>query len=155
MGFLAEPRVSQWLDDGCQRPVPAWRVESFLFRDAFAVWAIEVEGRIAGVAGFSDPDLARGIAREFIVLGNPLLWGQGLGRAVLTNVIELGFHRLGLRKINADCLAPNQAALTIHRHAGFHEEGRLRADAWRNGAWVDRVLFSVLREDGKTPDAVR
>jgi RimJ/RimL family protein N-acetyltransferase len=30
---------------------------------------------------------------------------------------------------------------------GFVEEGRLRADAWRDGEWVDRIVLSILADD--------
>lgn len=144
--FLADARVSVWLDDSVQRPLPPSRVEAILLREAWCLWAIECDGRFAGVASLYDPDATQS-ARFSIVIGEPRLWGRGLGTAITRAVMEHAFVNLGLRKVKSDYLVPNEASRRIHEHVGFVEEGRLRADAWREGRWVDRVLLSLFAEE--------
>lgn len=146
-GYLALPEVSIWLDDTAQHPLPAARVEAILLREAWCLWSIECDGQFVGVTSFYDPDLALGTARVSIVIGDRRYWSKGLGTAVLGRILEHGFRRLGLRKINSDYLRPNEAARLIHERAGFTREGVLREDAWRDGEWVDRVLLSYLQRD--------
>lgn len=145
--FLARPEVSVWLDDSAQYPISAAQVETILLRDAWCLWSIDCGGKFVGVTSFYEPDLALGTARLSIVIGDRSYWKKGLGAAVFARVIEHGFLRLGLRKINSDYLHPNEAARIIHERAGFTREGVLREDAWRNGRWVDRVLVSYLQHD--------
>lgn len=142
--FLADRRVSIWLEDECQRPISIAATQAFFAEGGWARWAIEHEGVFAGLVGLDAPNLNRGVARLFIVIGKTELWGKGLGTGVLHEVLRKGFRELGLRKIDADILAPNLASLRIHGKVGFVTEGRLRQDAWREGQWVDRVLVSIL-----------
>lgn len=146
-GFLADRRVSLWLEDECQRPISAEKTQAFFADGGWARWAIEHDGVFIGLVGLDTPDLSHGTARAFIVIGALELWGKGLGTGILREVLRKGFHELGLRKIVADILAPNLASLRIFEKAGFVTEGRLRQDAWRDGQWVDRVLVSILAEE--------
>jgi RimJ/RimL family protein N-acetyltransferase len=145
--FLADRRVSLWLEDECQRPITIEKARAFFVDGGWARWAIEHDSEFVGLTGLDAPDLGRGLARMFIVIGRADLWGRGLGSAVLREVLRVSFHELGLRKVVADILAPNLASLRIHEKIGFVTEGRLRRDAWREGRWVDRVLVSILAEE--------
>ena len=145
--FLADPAVTVWLDDSAQVPVPPTRVEAIMLRDAWCLWSLESEGRFIGVTSLYEPDLSRGVARFSIVIGDRAFWGRGLGTAITREVVAHGFDALGLRKINSDYLEPHAASKAIHAHVGFVEEGCMRADSWRRGAWVDRIVLSVLADE--------
>jgi RimJ/RimL family protein N-acetyltransferase len=145
--YLGDPEVSRWLDDTAQRPLSAARVEQILLRDAWCLWAIECDGHLAGVTSLYEPSALRGVARFSIVIGDRALWGKGLGTAVTRKVLDHAFGALGLRKVNSDYLEPNQGSAVIHQRLGFVEEGRLRADAWRDGRWVDRIILSILADE--------
>ncbi|MFQ5763363.1 MAG: GNAT family N-acetyltransferase [Rhodospirillales bacterium] len=145
--FLADPDVSAWLDDSAQVAVSPARVEAILLREAWCLWSIECEDTFVGVASLYEPDLARGVARYSIVIGDRKYWGQGLGTAVTRQVMAHAFMALGLRKVVSDILEPNTAARVIHERAGFAEEGRLRQNAWRDGEWVDCILMSLLHQE--------
>jgi RimJ/RimL family protein N-acetyltransferase len=145
--FLADPEVSIWLDDSAQRALSVARVEAILLREAWCLWAIDCDGEFTGVTSFYEPDPSRRAARYSIVIGDRRRWGQGLGTAVIRQVVEHGFNQLNLRKIESDILEHDKGALVIHERAGFAEEGRLRQDAWRRGEWVDRILLSILYDE--------
>lgn len=146
-GHLADAEVSRWLDDACQRPLTLVQVEAFMFQDLWCRWSIECDGAFIGLTGLEWNRTHSGAARFFVVIGRRDLWGRGIGTSVLRRVVDHGFRKLGLHRIASDYLAPNVASAAIHRHAGFVEEGRLRADAWRDGRWVDRILVSMLRDE--------
>ena len=110
-------------------------------------WAIESDGQFCGLTGLDDPDLSRGQARFFIVLGMTDLWGQGMGTAVTQQVLDYGFKVLQLRKIVSDYLAENTASERVHEKCGFNVDGRLRADSFRDNRWIDRVIVSILRDE--------
>ena len=145
--FLADREVSQWLDDSAQLPLSTGRIEALLMREAWCLWAIDVAGKFAGVTSLYDPNHQTGTARYSIVIGDKSCWGKGVGASVTAAVLEHAFSNLGLRKVNSDFLDPHAASRRIHEQNGFSEEGRLRADAWREGQWVDRILVSLLRDE--------
>jgi len=148
--FLGDPEVSRWLDDLAQRPLSAAQIERILLTDAWCLWSIECEGHLAGVTSLYEPNLLRGTARFSIVIGDKSQWGKGLGTAVTRKVVEHGFDAIGLRKINSDYLEPNAGSAVIHERLGFVQEGRLRADAWREGRWVDRIILSLQADEWRT-----
>ena len=57
-------------------------------------------------------------------------------------IFDLGFHRLQL-----ECYGFNERAIRHAQRAGFVREGVKRKAYWRDGRWVDGVLFGLVRED--------
>ena len=55
---------------------------------------------------------------------------------------ELDYHRLQL-----EIYGFNEVAIGHAERAGFLREGVRRKAYWRHGAWVDGVLFGLVRED--------
>ncbi|MBF0311037.1 MAG: GNAT family N-acetyltransferase [Magnetococcales bacterium] len=145
--FLADAEVTIWLEERCQRPLTLAEVQSFVLDPAWCRWSIECEGAFVGMTGLEDYDATRCRARFFIVIGERTLWGRGLGRGVMRQVVHHGFHHLGLRKIVSDFLAPNHASRRLHEEAGFRVEGQARRECWRRGEWVDRIHVALFRED--------
>ena len=77
----------------------------------------------------------------------PSFRGRGLARAateVFTRhlVYDLNFHRVQL-----ECYGYNERAIQHFERSGFLREGVKRKAYWRNGEWVDGVLFALVRED--------
>lgn len=145
--FLADPEVRVWLDDSAQLPMSTGRIEALLMREAWCLWAIDVAGKFAGVTSLYEPNKQLGTARFSIVLGDKSCWGKGIGSGVTAEVLAHAFTDLGLRKVNSDYLEPHAGSKRIHENNGFVEEGRQRADAWRQGRWVDRILLSILHDE--------
>jgi len=55
---------------------------------------------------------------------------------------QLGYHRLQL-----EIYGFNERALAHAERAGFIREGVRRKAYWRNGEWVDGVIYGLVRED--------
>ena len=53
-----------------------------------------------------------------------------------------GVYRVFLR-----VLAYNELAIRLYRRLGFKEEGRLRAQVWREGAWHDVLVMGLLWDE--------
>jgi RimJ/RimL family protein N-acetyltransferase len=57
-------------------------------------------------------------------------------------LVDLDYHRLEL-----ECYGFNDRAMRHAERIGFVREGARRRAYWRNGEWVDGVLYGLLRED--------
>jgi RimJ/RimL family protein N-acetyltransferase len=57
-------------------------------------------------------------------------------------IFDLDFHRLQL-----ECYGFNERAIRHAERSGFVREGVKRKAYWRNGEWVDGILFGLIRED--------
>ncbi len=87
-----------------------------------------------------------------IMIGEPDQQGMGYGREALELTLSLAFSSsdddgLGLHKVSLCVVEENNAARRLYRACGFQEECRLREDFYRDGAWHDQILMSILQRE--------
>ena len=103
----------------------------------------EADGRVAGYA-YAGPYRTRPAYRytaENSVYIRHDCVGQGVGRALLHELIPL-CEKAGLRLLVAVIGdSGNAASIELHRRAGFAEIGTIRAVGWKFDRWVDSVLM--------------
>lgn len=73
--------------------------------------------------------------------------GKGFGTQVVRWLVEYGFDRLGLEKIESSVFVGNQASRRIFEKNGFSLEGTLRKAVRKYGQAVDEWLFGITREE--------
>ena len=109
-----------------------------------------VDGDVASRAGsvaFETVNRRSRIAHLYGLMLDPRFRGRGLARAstdLFTRHLmrDLNFHRVEL-----ECYGYNERAVHHFEQTGFVREGVKRKAYWRNGEWVDGVLFALVRED--------
>ena len=82
-----------------------------------------------------------------IMLGDKQRWGRGYGREAVALMLAYGFDRLNLNKIYLGVDVDNVAAVRIYEQLGFKIEGTQRQHHFRDGAYRDRHVMGILRED--------
>ncbi|MEU5524067.1 GNAT family protein [Streptomyces sp. NPDC047860] len=88
-----------------------------------------------------DPD-ARSC--NFRTLIGPRGRGRGLGTEAIRLIVEYGFERLGLRRIELAAYGTNTRALHVYEKVGFVVEGVRREVRLRDGEWADEVIMAML-----------
>lgn len=116
---------------------------------------VDAEDRPVGHAALYRIDGQARRAEFGILLGDPAVWGHGLGTAVTRAVVEHGFTALGLNRIYLEVLVTNERARHVYEKLGFRVEGRLRQHQLREGIPVDVLVMGLLREEyvGNAPEA--
>lgn len=76
-------------------------------------------------------------------------WGQGIMTEAVHAVIQFGFERMALNRIEADASVENEASIRILEKLGFQREGIEREQYFEGGEFHDLILFSLLRRDHK------
>lgn len=104
--------------------------------------AAEHVGRIVAIAGTHGTKFRRQAHhRELGVTVLREYWGLGLGRALMSALIEWGVQE-GLRKLTLRVFADHVRGIALYRSLGFVEEGRLRGDALRvDGTYSDTIVM--------------
>jgi [ribosomal protein S5]-alanine N-acetyltransferase len=74
-------------------------------------------------------------------------WGHGYGHEAMNTLINHGFHKLGLRRLEADVDPHNAACLKSLEALGFKREGYLRQRWQVAGELQDSVLLGLLKSD--------
>lgn len=78
---------------------------------------------------------------------------QGVGTALLLELLALAEDWLGLSRLELDVIADNKPAIALYESHGFEIEGRLRAAALRQGVLVDTLLMGRVKEPPRRGDA--
>lgn len=111
----------------------------------FAI-ALRDSGKVIGTIGFMWVQTDNRSAEVGYSLSRAY-WNQGIMSEALTAVVEFGFTKLGLNRIEAQHDCDNPASGHVMLHAGMRHEGTLRQRLYNKGRYVDVDLYAILRSD--------
>jgi len=110
----------------------------------------EADGRVLGFAyaGLyrARPGYAHTVEDSVYVAADAV--GRGIGRALLSAVIDtcIAAGRRQMVAVIGD--SANVASIALHRGLGFQHAGTLPSVGWKHGRWVDSVLMQRALGDG-------
>lgn len=109
---------------------------------------VTVDGALAGAAGLEwYADVERFTAEIGYWLGAPFR-GRGVGTQAIRQLAAWAFAtHPSLERLEAKVFAWNPASARVLEHAGFRFEGRRRNAAFKDGEFVDDLLYGRLRAD--------
>ncbi len=113
--------------------------------DPKTVFAIATEKEAIGSIGLSlGVDVHRYTAELGYFLAEPY-WGKGIMTMAVKAVAEYAIIELKLNRIYAEPYQTNRASEKVLEKAGFHKEGIMRANAFKNGKILDQALYSYVK----------
>ena len=139
------PRTRDWFEARLARAAESDAHEENV------TFVIDVDGTAVGSASLFGFDSFARHAEAGISLV-PEARGHGTGTAAITQLVEFGFVRRNLRRIQLQAIASNVGAIRAYEKAGFVIEGRQRQHAWVRGAYEEVVLMGILRNSPRPPD---
>ena len=114
--------------------------------DAYGRMVVEADGEPVGALEYERVNVRSRIAQVGGLAVHPDHRGRGVAdeaaRQLQGYLFGLGFHRLQM-----EIYGFNERAQRHAERAGWVQEGRRRKAYWRNGEWVDGVLYGVVAED--------
>jgi L-amino acid N-acyltransferase YncA len=122
-------------------------------RQAGLPYIVAESTSVAGIAGYAyagpyRPRSAYRFTVEDSIYLAPEALGRGIGRALLTRLIEES-TTLGMRQMIAVIGdSANLASVGLHRALGFEMTGTFRAIGFKFGRWVDSVLMQRALGEG-------
>ena len=110
-------------------------------------WAVAVDERpepagftaLYGVGRQAAPELG-------ILIGDPDLWGRGVGTEAQRLTIAKAFGEFGAHRVFELILARNSAARHVVERLGFEQEGIMRGHVRRDGELLDVAVYGLLPE---------
>lgn len=111
-------------------------------------WAVieKESGRMIGTCGFARLDERHSIGEIGYVL-NKAFHHKGYATEAASAVIEFGFRKLGLNRIEGRYMAENEASRRVMEHCGMTYEGTLRQLMLVRGSYRDIGLCALLKSD--------
>ncbi len=109
-------------------------------------FAMDVGGKAVGGIGFRlQSDVERFSAEVGYWLGEEF-WGRGIGTATLRAATQYALGAYRLNRIFALPFEGNICSMRVLEKAGYLRECRLRKSAYKNGRFVDQVLYAYMVE---------
>jgi len=109
------------------------------------MYGIRDGNNLVGVCGLTSIDWVNRRA-EFSLYIASEYQGNGYGEAALRLLVEHGFNVLNLNSIWGEAFDGNPA-INMFKKVGFIEEGRRRQFYFREGKYIDAILFSLMRSE--------
>jgi [ribosomal protein S5]-alanine N-acetyltransferase len=146
------PWEPTWPEDGASAAAFRRRYRRFSddwnSRTGFAFFIFE-QRTDALTGGITLSNVRRGVAQSGTLgywMGQPFTRRGYMFQAVGL-VLLFAFETLGLHRVEAACMPPNEASRGLLRKLGFREEGIARQYLCINGLWQDHVTHAILRTD--------
>ncbi|MCI3921204.1 GNAT family N-acetyltransferase [Paenibacillus sp. TRM 82003] len=126
------------------------RLMNGLYEDNKALrWGIirKDDNALVGTCGFNSWEVNRGSRGEIAYDLCKRYWRRGYMTEVIKRVIDFGFEKVGLYRIEAFTNVDASPSINFLRHLGFTEDGLLRGYSLINGEYADQRCFSLLRNE--------
>lgn len=107
-------------------------------------WVVEHAGRPIGFANFRDLHPKGKSCEIGIGIGEPALWGSGLGREALALEVAYLQRELGLHRIGLSVVSHNDRAIWMYKSLGFVVEGTERDGIAREDVFLDDVKMALV-----------
>ena len=147
--FGDNPKIAQNMTDQFPHPYTAEKAKAFITyaisNDPPNILAIEVNGQAAGGIGLHpQADIHRKNAELGYWLAEPF-WGQGIITRAITQMVDYGFKHWDIGRIFARPFGTNIASQRALEKAGFTLEARLEKTIFKNGEYLDELIYAVRR----------
>jgi ribosomal-protein-alanine N-acetyltransferase len=151
---LGDEEVTQFYDDEVFQDVSQAREQIEAWAAGFRArrcirWGIALResGQMVGTCGyygFHGWHRRAGIGYELA----RSVWKRGIMTEALRGIIQFGFERIGLNRIEAVVMPENEGSVRLLGGLGFQQEGVLREyENWGGRGCIDLLMFSLLRRE--------
>ena len=110
------------------------------------IFAIAVEAQAVGGIGLHpQTDIHRKNAELGYWLAEPF-WGNGIISAAIRQMVDFGFATFDIDRIFARPFGTNLASQRVLEKNGFVLEGRFEEVLYKNGEYLDELIYAVRRD---------
>jgi len=99
-----------------------------------------------GFMGLSNISKSNKNADLFIAIGEDDYRGKGIGKIAIKWIVNYGFNKLKLHKINAGVIKNNIFAIKLNKSLGFVIEGEMKDEVCRNGRFYDFLSMAIFNK---------
>lgn len=110
------------------------------------IFVAEIEGKVVGSIGLHicpNPRMRHSASIGLMVHID--YQGQGIGRALMEQVINVADNWLMLKRLELGVFAENERALGLYKRMGFEIEGTKKYAAIQNGKYIDEYIMARIR----------
>ena len=149
VGWFNDPEVCKYnshgetrytLELGREYAARVWSSET----DAVFAVVEKENNRHVGNISLQKIDLQNRNAEYAVLIGEKDVWGKGMAKEASKLLIGYGFNELGLHRIYCGTSVRNIPMQRLAASLGFVQEGICKESMFKNGEFVDIVLYGLL-----------
>lgn len=142
--------VAKFLTDGFPHPYTKDDgmafIEAALKGQPVCLFAIDVSGEAVGSIGLHPQ---KDIMRKNMELGYWLsqkYWSNGIMTEAVKQIVKYGFENFDVTRIYARPCGNNKASQKVLQKAGFKLEAHIEKNIFKNGEFLDEMIYAVRRK---------
>jgi len=146
--YGSNPHITQFMSDGFSNLFTPEKANAFI---GFAnsgndklYRAIEVNGEaVGGIGVMIQTDIYRKNAELGYWLAEPY-WGKGIISRAISMIVDEAFRTFDINRIYAVPFSTNIASQRVLEKAGFKLEARHEKKVFKNGEFLDELVYAIL-----------
>jgi RimJ/RimL family protein N-acetyltransferase/ubiquinone/menaquinone biosynthesis C-methylase UbiE len=143
------PEIAKFMTDGFPSPYTIENAKTFIDfanqKNPVSIFAIAIEGRAVGGIGIHpQADIQRKNAELGYWLSQKY-WGKGVVTEAIKQMIDFAFKTYDINRLFARPFGTNTASQRVLEKAGFKLEAKLEKTLFKNGEYLDELIYSVRR----------
>jgi len=143
--------VAKFMSDQFPHPYTAEKGRAFISfatqDDPIHIFAIDVNGEAVGGIGLHpQADIYCKNAELGYWLAEPF-WGKGIITEAIRQIVSYGFSTYPINRIYARPFGTNIASQKVLEKAGFRLEARFEKTFYKNGEYLDELVYAVRRQN--------
>ncbi len=149
MEYANNPKIAANLTNQFPHPYTRESGETFIEMaiqlNPPAIFAIDIKGKASGGIGLHvQKDIHIKNAELGYWLAEPF-WGQGIMTKAVIHMVDYGFKNLDINRIFARPFGTNIASQKVLKNAGFVLEGKFKDTIYKNGQYLDELIYAVKK----------
>lgn len=108
---------------------------------------VDENDEVLGLVSLLGIDRLNQSAEFNIMIGDTNNQGKGIGSFAVKEMLHHAFYDMNLQRIELTVLEDNARAKHVYEKNGFVYEGRKRKAVFKDGKFVDMLMYSVLRDE--------
>ena len=147
--YANNPNVAKYLTNAFPHPYTIENAHSFIAmvatQNPTSIFAIDVDGEAVGSIGLhAQSDIMCKNMELGYFLGEPF-WGKGIVTAAVQQMVAYGFQHFDITRIYARPYGNNLASQKVLEKAGFILEARIEKNIYKNGEFLDELIYAVRK----------
>ena len=150
--IISDPRVQEGIRDGIPNPyteedaLEYIRSVSNADRNQVFSFAITAYGNVIGSISAFRLDNVNKFTAELGYYLAPSQWNKGLMTQAVNQLCSYVFNNSDLRRITAEVFSFNHASCRVLEKCGFHLDGILYDNVYKNGKMCDSVIYGMTKK---------
>lgn len=107
----------------------------------------EESDEILGLVSLVSIDYLNQSAEFHLMVGEQRNRGKGVGTFAIQAMLHHAFANMNLQRVELTVVEGNKAAIRLYEKTGFIYEGRKRMAKYKNGKFVDMLVYAVIRSE--------